>query len=106
VHAEIDRLKELALEWSRLEQVVAVLQWDQETYLPEGAVEGRAEQAALLQGLVHDRITAPEVGELLARLGGTETDPPPAGDLDPTQAAIAREAWRSLLGQGSPGFSL
>ncbi len=77
---ELNELKELDRESCLLERTAAILSWDQETYMPEGAVEERASQQALLQSLVHQRNTAGRVGELLARLtenalqGAEETD--------------------------------
>lgn len=40
-----------------LGQAAAVLGWDQETYMPEGAVIGRSEQLATLSALIHDFMT-------------------------------------------------
>lgn len=45
----------------------ALLAWDQETYLPRGGGDRRAEQLALLAELAHERATAPEVGDWLLR---------------------------------------
>ncbi len=36
-----------------LKQTIAVLGWDQETYMPERAIESRAEQIALLESQIH-----------------------------------------------------
>jgi carboxypeptidase Taq len=59
----------------RLERMAALLQWDQETYLPPAGVKERAEQLALLEGIAHDRLTAPENGRLLGELGSTPGNP-------------------------------
>lgn len=66
----------------------ALLAWDQETYMPKGAGDVRAAQMALLAGLIHERIVAPEVGQWLADCEG---DPLLLEDLD--RAANVRE-WR------------
>jgi carboxypeptidase Taq len=58
-----------------LEKAVAVLQWDQETYLPPQGVEERSEQLALLEEIAHQRRTDPETGRLLAELGSTRDNP-------------------------------
>lgn len=58
-----------------LTQAVAALQWDQETYMPPEAVEGRADQLALLEGLTHDRAVDPRIGSLLERVGSTPENP-------------------------------
>ena len=49
----IERLKELDSEIQRLSHIAALLSWDQETYMPGGAVEERSEQKALLEGMIH-----------------------------------------------------
>ena len=49
-----------------MQHVIGLLQWDQETYMPEGAVAERSDQLALLEGQVHERQTSPEMGELIA----------------------------------------
>jgi carboxypeptidase Taq len=69
------RLHALDGESFHLEKAIAVLQWDQETYLPPQGVEERSEQLALLEEIVHQRLTAPETGRLLAELGATEDNP-------------------------------
>ncbi|MCG8478236.1 MAG: carboxypeptidase M32 [Spirochaetales bacterium] len=66
-------LKALDKEARLLEHVSATMSWDQETYMPPRAVDERAEQVALLQGLIHERITSPRVGELLAAAGADPT---------------------------------
>jgi carboxypeptidase Taq len=84
----LEKLHKIDGECRHLEQVAAVLQWDQETYLPPGGVEDRAEQLALIQRLAHERFIAPETGRLLAELGsdsqnprGDEKLPPVEGDF-------------------------
>ena len=48
----------------------SVLGWDEQTYLPPGGAEHRANQLSLLAGMVHERATSPRLGELLAELEG------------------------------------
>ena len=49
-----------------LSSCLEVLEWDEEVCMPRGGVEHRAEQMALLAGLVHDRQTDPRYDELLS----------------------------------------
>lgn len=56
------RLREVAT----LGSVSALLNWDQETYMPPAGAEGRAEQASLLASIAHERKTDPRIGELIA----------------------------------------
>src|SRR5690606_31240549 len=52
----------------------AVLEWDQETYMPPGAAEARAHQLATLKTLAHRRFTDESVGALLDGLDGLVED--------------------------------
>lgn len=85
--ALIARLKESAL----LGSCAAVLGWDEQTYLPTGGAEHRANQLALLAGLTHERATDPSIGELLSALeANSELDPESA------EGALVREARRDF----------
>ena len=84
----LDRLKHLDREIHLLEHVTALLQWDQETCMPPGAVEERADQLALLEGEVHQRRTTSEMGELIAAAESRS-------DLGHGDRALVRELRRS-----------
>ncbi|MEM8560209.1 MAG: carboxypeptidase M32, partial [Bacteroidota bacterium] len=73
-----------------LNKSASVLEWDQETYMPEGAAEARAYRLATLRRLSHEHFTADETGDLLDTTG-TET-----ADLDPhdPDRALVRVAQR------------
>ena len=45
--------------------------WDEMTMMPEGAAESRATQKAALAGVIHEKATEAELGEVLARLQAT-----------------------------------
>ncbi len=60
----IRRAKEVAL----LDSCASVLHWDQRTYMPAKGSGHRAEQIALLAGMVHQKATAPEISDLLAQV--------------------------------------
>jgi carboxypeptidase Taq len=61
-----------------LVSVEALLEWDEETYMPRGGVQSRSEQLALLAGLVHERGTDPRIGALLAEVEGSDVVADPA----------------------------
>ncbi len=63
-----DYVRETAL----LENVLALLEWDERTGLPALAGEGRAQQVTFLSGLVHQRKTSPKFGEWLHELSHSE----------------------------------
>jgi len=64
-----ERLAALLASWaeiSDLHAAAALLGWDQETYMPKKAAEGRAVTMATLAGVSHDKLTSPHIGELLS----------------------------------------
>ena len=73
MHAEraYEELMQRVREEAALASIEALLEWDEETSMPAGAVEGRSEQLALLAGLLHERGTDPRLGELLSELEGS-----------------------------------
>ncbi|MEN9787270.1 MAG: hypothetical protein RLZZ299_2534 [Pseudomonadota bacterium] len=80
--ALIERIAEI----ETLSGIHALVEWDQQTYMPRGAAEGRGRQAALLARLRHERFTDPRVGGWLAELAEK--------DLDATRRAAVRVLTR------------
>ncbi|GAB4550360.1 MAG: carboxypeptidase M32 [Phycisphaerales bacterium] len=85
----VDRLAAILREAAVLKSIDSLLDWDQETYMPKGGAELRAEQLQQLSGIVHEKTTDPIIGELLeaARAHASE-----AGDA--RLQADLREAQR------------
>ena len=83
-------LVRLSREESVLASCIDVLDWDQETYMPRTGVEHRAEQMALLAGLLHDRATNPRYEELLTAVEGSSL----VEDADSPEAVNVRELRR------------
>lgn len=46
----------------------ALLGWDQETYMPDGSVMGRANQMATISSLIHHHVTSAETRELVSEI--------------------------------------
>lgn len=65
---KLQQLKSILAEVTDLSRAAAVLEWDQETYMPPGGVQSRAEQLTTLTRLAHVRFTADDVGKLLGDL--------------------------------------
>lgn len=61
-----DELMAFQRETEALAQVMGRLGWDQETVMPDGAAEQRAEEMAAMDGVLHRRRTDPRIGEWLA----------------------------------------
>ena len=53
-------LRDLLGRITDLNHAAALLEWDQETYMPEGAAESRARQVATLRSLAHELLTSKE----------------------------------------------
>jgi carboxypeptidase Taq len=73
-----------------LSSCLDLLEWDEEVYMPRGGVENRAEQMALVAGLVHDRGADPRYDELLSCIEGS----PLVQDPESPQAVNVRELRR------------
>jgi carboxypeptidase Taq len=91
----LEKLHRIDREYRRLGKVLAVLQWDEETFLPPGGVEERAEQLALLQGLAHQQLVSPETGRLLDELSSTAENPRGDPALPPLEGDFLRVLRRS-----------
>lgn len=70
-------------ETEALSEILGRLGWDMETVMPPGAAEQRAEEIAVLEGVVHARRTDPRIGEWLAAVV-------PADELQERQAELIR----------------
>ncbi|MDR0998917.1 MAG: carboxypeptidase M32 [Treponema sp.] len=91
----LEKLHNIDRDCRHLEKIAALLQWDQETCLPpEGAGE-RSGQLALIQGLAHERFTAPETGRLLGELGSVSENPRGDESLPPLERDFLRVTRRS-----------
>ena len=88
------KLKELGHEIHRLEQISALLGWDQETYIPKGAVNDRAEQQSVIQGILHSKITNPELGKILKGLGADLNSLNVNGNYSDTDRALIKNTAR------------
>ena len=75
---------------SDLTAASSVLGWDQETYMPDGAAEERAEQIATLNALIHQMMTSDKAGKLVEELVSNGS----AADLSEWQIAALREFSR------------
>ena len=62
----LKRLKAIDSGIYHLERVVALLGWEQETFLPDLAIEGLSEQLPALEAVIHRKSTSAEIGECLS----------------------------------------
>ncbi len=61
----LDALKEKLARVQDLEHAARLLEWDQETFMPEGGASARAHQIATLRTLAHELFTDDAIGALL-----------------------------------------
>src|SRR6266851_3744240 len=86
----LERLRAILAEVTDLNRATAVLAWDQETYIPPGGVQNRAEQFSTLSEVAHRRFTSEEVGRLLDEAEGTNAKL----DFDSDEASLIRVTRR------------
>ncbi|MGZ3473051.1 MAG: carboxypeptidase M32 [Polyangiales bacterium] len=72
-----------------LRDAVTALEWDASTFMPEGGSQARADQMAVLRVMRHELLTAPDLGDQLAK---AESE-----SLDEWQKANLREMRREWI---------
>jgi len=82
----------LSREETLLASCLDLLEWDEEVAMPRNGVEHRAEQRALLAGMVHDRGTDPRYEELLVTIEGSAL----VSDPERAEAVNVREIRREF----------
>ena len=65
MNQNLKKLKSIIYEINDIGHASAVLGWDQETYMPKGGINDRANQLSTLSKIAHEKFTAKEVGELI-----------------------------------------
>ena len=86
----LERLRTILAEVTDLSRAAALLEWDQETYMPPGGVAARSDQLSTLLRLSHVRFTADEVGRLLSELEEETANRP----FDSYEASLVRVTRR------------
>lgn len=95
MNRQLEQLKQRLGEIDDLSKAAAVLDWDQQTYMPPGGLEARSWQLATLQRLAHEKFTCKEMGDLLQEtLLCIELL-----DADSDDARLVRVMWREYQKQ-------
>jgi len=68
----------------------SLLDWDERTYMPARGGAQRADVVALVAGIIHEKMTAPEIGDLLKQVEGSDA----VADPDSVDAVNIREMRR------------
>jgi carboxypeptidase Taq len=93
----VEGLTTRLLEIQRINSAASLLSWDQETYMPAGGGEARAEQISTLQGSAHEKLVSPEIERLLASWVDPQTGEvrdSPGDAWDEATRSLLREVWR------------
>ena len=88
----LDQLKKRLAEIADLDAAAAVLGWDQETYMPPGAIEARAAQLTTLARLSHQAFADDTVGRLLDEAAAEVAGAPYDSD-DASLVRVTRRDW-------------
>ena len=78
---ELQELRTLLAEIADLRGIEALLYWDQATYLPPKAGDGRSSQLATMAAAIHEKQTSPTLGRLLDKLAPYADQLPPDDDV-------------------------
>ncbi len=77
---KMNRFEELIAEIDDLHCTISVLNWDMQTQMPKGGAEARGDQMSTLRRIAHEKLTSPEIGDLLSNLEEHEQALPYEGD--------------------------
>lgn len=87
-----DKLIERVKDIGRLSSITQLLEWDQDTYMPPDGVAARADQNALIAGLVHERLVDEGLKSCLDKAEADEDDFVAATNIRETRRAHERAA--------------
>lgn len=90
---ELQPLVSYLREAQHLSSAISLISWDQETYMPPGAGEARAEQLSALEGMTHQMRTGPEMQRLLSKWVDLKSGEI-GGEWDLPARALLSELWR------------
>ncbi len=69
----LETLKQRLADVNALNCATAILDWDQQTYMPKGGAEARAEHVSILSRMAHEIFTSEEVSKLVESSKGEAT---------------------------------
>jgi carboxypeptidase Taq len=94
--AELGELRRRAGEISDLNGIGGLLLWDQNTMMPPGGADARADQIEALERILHDRITDPGLGRVLDALEPWAASADPDSDDAALFKAIRRDRHKAV----------
>jgi carboxypeptidase Taq len=84
-------LKELSTEIHHYNSILALLHWDQETFMPSGGINARSHQISQLSTFIHEKKTCHKYKETLGKLVHLATGTAKVKGLSASQSACLRE---------------
>lgn len=93
---KLQELKTRLLEISDLNNINALLGWDQSTYMPPGGAEARGRQSAMLAQMAQEKFTDKEIGRLLDDLRPYEEGLPYESD-DASLIRVTRREYERAI---------
>lgn len=84
--SELEALKDRLADVNALHAAIAMMDWDQQTFMPRGGADARAEHLGILSKMAHEMLTADETRTLLDKARADDED----------QAAMLRVVRRDL----------
>jgi len=93
---ELGALHERAGVMAQLDRIGALLFWDQNTMMPPAGAPARGDQAAALETVSHEKLTAPELGRLLDALEPWAADQDPDDDDVRLIAELRRDVEKAV----------
>lgn len=94
---DYEQILTLSKEAKTLEGVRRLVEWDQETYMPKGASDIRAEQISLLAGISHEMLTSKKYINALEKLIDIESGQIKKEGLGEEKESALREWRRDLV---------
>jgi carboxypeptidase Taq len=94
--AELAALQERMVELTDLGRIHAMLFWDQNTMMPPNGAAARADHAATLEVISHDKLIDPEIVRLLDALEPWARDEDPDSDAVRLLAAVRRDHEKAV----------
>ena len=92
----VSRLRALDSEIVLLSHIQSTLEWDMETGLPAKGISERSEALSYISGIIHEKATSPELGEILSEVSACELS-----DADKALLRIRKKVYQEESGTPS-----
>lgn len=97
MNTDYQKMHDLSRKIQVLIGIKSLLDWDQETYMPPGAAQIRADQLKTMSGLIHKEKTSKKFQTALSKLIDIKSGKIQSKKLSPPQIAAAKEWRRDFL---------